>query len=219
MIQEKTYKRVGGDQWHKADFRLVAATNRDLWSMVQEGTFRRDLYYRIATVLIALPPLRERPEDVLPLARHFLRQMRPRDADELTLDPALEAHLMTRDYPGNVRDLRQLIARILQRHRGTRFVSPASSPERERPSGTAAAPAWPDEALQQSLRRALAYGVGLQDIAREAKEAALNAALSLESGSVKRAAERLGVTEHAIHMRLAKTPASLFPRQQEDESA
>jgi len=207
VIQEKTYKRVGGNQWQKAEFRLVAATNRDLRAMVEEGTFRRDLYYRIASVPIVLPPLRDRREDVIPLARHFIRGMSKDGAPELSLDPALEAYLLTRDYPGNVRDLRQLIARMMHRHCGTRLVSPASLPDQERPGAGGKHSLWPDDSFLSSVRQALALGVGLQEIAREAKEAALNAAMELEEGSVKRAAERLGVTERAIQLRRAKGPA------------
>lgn len=223
VIQEKTFKRVGGNQWQKAEFRLVAATNRDLRAMVEEGTFRRDLYYRIASVPLLLPPLRDRREDVLPLARHFIRGMarggpQPPSLD-LSLDPALEAHLLTRDYPGNVRDLRQLIARIMHRHCGARVVSPASLPDHERPVVGGNGQAWPDSTFLQSVRQALTLGVGLQEIAREAKEAALNAAMELEEGSVKRAAERLGVTERAIQLRRAKGPAVQTDPPQRAETA
>ena len=218
-IQEKTYKRVGGNQWQRAEFRLVAATNRDLRAMVEEGTFRRDLYYRMASVPILLPPLRERREDVIPLARHFIRAFRQGTGQEPALDPALEAYLLTRDYPGNVRDLRQLIARIMHRHCGTHLVSPASLPDQERPGAGSEPSIWPDESFVRSVRHALALGVGLQEIAREAKEAALNAALDLEEGSVKRAAERLGVTERAIQLRRAKGPATQTDPAQRAESA
>ncbi|MEP7363005.1 MAG: sigma 54-interacting transcriptional regulator [Acidobacteriota bacterium] len=219
VIQEKTYKRVGGNQWHKAEFRLVAATNRDLRAMVEEGTFRRDLYYRIASVPIVLPPLRERRDDVIPLARHFIRGMNQSGAQDLLLDPALEAYLLSRDYPGNVRDLRQLVARMMHRHCGTRMISPASLPDQERPSASGQLALWPDDSFLSSVRNALALGVGLQEIAREAKEAALNAAMELEDGSVKRAAERLGVTERAIQLRRAKGPAVQSDPQRQAESA
>jgi transcriptional regulator with GAF, ATPase, and Fis domain len=72
VIQEKRYKRVGSNTWRDTDFRLLAATNRDLWAEVREHRFRRDLYYRLAVWPIVLPPLAERMEDVLPLAEHFL---------------------------------------------------------------------------------------------------------------------------------------------------
>ena len=84
-VQEHTYKRVGGNAWETADFRLVCATNKDLYETVQQGKFRHDLYYRIATWIITLPPLRDRRQDILPLARHFMRQLRP-DAEPREID-------------------------------------------------------------------------------------------------------------------------------------
>jgi transcriptional regulator with GAF, ATPase, and Fis domain len=208
VIQEKTYKPVGGNNWQKADFRLVAATNRDLRQMTDEGAFRRDLYYRIASIPISLPPLDQRREDIVLLARHFAQSMQRSASPEAALDPSLETHLMTRDYPGNVRDLRQLIARIMHRHCGTTLISPAALPEQERPREGLNQIRWPDEAFLGSIRRALLYGYGLNEIAREAKEAALAAAFDLEEGSVRRAAERLGVTERAIQLRRAKGAAA-----------
>ncbi len=201
----------------------MAATNRALRAIVDEGTFRRVLYYRLASVPLVLPPFRRRREDVIPPARPFVRRMArggPQPPSiELSLDPALEAYLLTRDYPGNVRDLRQLIARIMHRHCGARMVSPASLPDQERPVAGGHEQAWPDSTFLQSVRQALTLGVGLQEIAREAKEAALNAAMELEEGSVKRAAERLGVTERAIQLRRAKGPAVQTEPTQRAESA
>jgi transcriptional regulator with GAF, ATPase, and Fis domain len=77
VVQEHTYKRVGGNTWHRTDFRLVCATNRDLLAQVHLGEFRADLYYRIASFVCKLPSLRERLDDVIPLAEYFLRQMYP----------------------------------------------------------------------------------------------------------------------------------------------
>jgi transcriptional regulator with GAF, ATPase, and Fis domain len=211
VIQEKTYKRVGGNQWRKANFRLVAATNRDLRAMVEAGRFRSDLYYRLASIPVTLPPLRERTEDIIPLARHFARLLRAPGDPTPVLDPALEAYLQTREYPGNVRDLRQLVARIMHRHGGAAVLSPGMLPEGERPLASAGGTAWPDEPFTQSVRRAIANGFGLQAVAREAKEAALGAALDLEAGSVRRAAERLGVTERALQLRRAKAAVSSLP--------
>jgi DNA-binding NtrC family response regulator len=81
VVQERTYKRVGGNTWRRSEFRLVCATNRDLWDLVRQGEFRADLYYRIAGFVTQLPPLRERHEDIIPLAEHFLRQAHPNCAD------------------------------------------------------------------------------------------------------------------------------------------
>ncbi len=77
VIQEGTFKRVGSNTWRKSSFRLVCATNRDLAAEQAKGTFRNDFYYRIAGCTLHLPSLRERPEDILPLFRHFFREVHP----------------------------------------------------------------------------------------------------------------------------------------------
>src|SRR5262249_12424971 len=77
VVQERTYKRVAVTAGDAPRFRLVCATDRELLQEVERGTFRRALYYRIASACIRLPPLRERPEDILPLTRHFMEQQRP----------------------------------------------------------------------------------------------------------------------------------------------
>src|SRR5262249_5035658 len=92
VVQERTYKRVGGNTWHRTNFRLVCATNRDLLAQVGRGEFRADLYYRIASFVCKLPPLRQRLDDVIPLAEYFLRQMYP-NGEPPQLDDAVRAYL------------------------------------------------------------------------------------------------------------------------------
>ncbi len=200
-VQERTYKRVGGNSWRAADFRLVCATNRDLRAEVEAGRFRRDLYYRVAAVTCELPPLRDRPEDVVPLARHFMAQLRP-GAEPPELDDAVREHLERRAYPGNVRDLRQLVARLMYRHVGPGPVTAGDVPEDERPAPDEGPPDWQDEAFERAVRRAVAAGTSLHDITRAAGELAVRVALQAE-GSLPRAARRLGVTDRALQLRRA----------------
>jgi PAS domain S-box-containing protein len=110
VLQEKTYEPLGGTRTLRTNARIVAATNQDLGTMVEEGTFRQDLYYRINVIELDLPPLRERPEDVLPLVQHFIRQL------ALLHDKAVEGvtpealrMLMAHDYPGNIRELENIV--------------------------------------------------------------------------------------------------------------
>src|SRR5262249_20244908 len=107
-IQEKTYKRVGGNVWQTTDFRLVCATNRDLTDAVERGEFRGDLYSRIGGWVFRTPPLRERPEDILPLSTHFLSTFLPEETLP-ELDEPVREYFLRRPYPGNVRELRQLV--------------------------------------------------------------------------------------------------------------
>jgi len=100
--------RIGESREEMVDFRLVTATNRRLEDEIAAGRFREDLYYRIAVLTIEVPPLRERPEDILPLARHFLRSA---DTRGKRLSPATEALLLHHDWPGNIRELRNAVLR------------------------------------------------------------------------------------------------------------
>jgi len=110
MIQEKTYEPLGAISPLKADVRIVAATNRPLEELVAEGSFRKDLYYRINVVRIVLPPLRERREDVPLLAEHFLRRFSGLNGKSIhRISDGVMAVLMAYDFPGNVRELENII--------------------------------------------------------------------------------------------------------------
>ena len=202
VIQEKTYKRVGSNLWQKTDFRLVCATNRDLKVEVAEGRFRHDLYHRIASHVIALPPLRERLDDILSLAQHFVRELCPQ-ARTPRFDSLVRQYLVTRAYPGNVRELRQTVSRLVSRHAGTDRITAGDIPHDERVSPGDAPPPWPDESFVQAVRGALNRGIGLKEISRAAEDTAVRIAVSRENGNLQRAARMLGVTDRALQMRRA----------------
>ncbi|MBN2062645.1 MAG: sigma 54-interacting transcriptional regulator [Deltaproteobacteria bacterium] len=110
VLQEKTYEPLGGVQTRKADVRIIAATNRNLEEMVAEGTFRQDLYYRINVIALEIPPLRNRMEDVPLLIDHFIEHfstLHDKDIDDIS--PRALNFLMSYDYPGNVRELDNII--------------------------------------------------------------------------------------------------------------
>jgi two-component system response regulator AtoC len=114
VLQEQTFERVGGEKPITVDVRIIAATNKDLEQAAAEGSFREDLYYRLAVFPIRIPPLRERPADVQPLARHFLRLLTrgPSRTAPLLTPGAVEA-LQGHSWPGNVRELQNVIERSL----------------------------------------------------------------------------------------------------------
>ncbi|MBI2423023.1 MAG: sigma-54-dependent Fis family transcriptional regulator [Candidatus Hydrogenedentes bacterium] len=114
VLEEKAFKRIGGSVDLRVDMRIIAATNRNLEQRVREGEFREDLYFRLNIVPIEVPPLRDREEDVVLLAAHFLRAYR-RDArkPQLEMDPAAIRKLGSYDWPGNVRELRNVIERAV----------------------------------------------------------------------------------------------------------
>jgi transcriptional regulator with PAS, ATPase and Fis domain len=111
LMEAGTYRRIGGVEPLRADFRLVAATHRDLAEMVRQGTFRQDLYFRINVFPIPLPPLRERTEDLPMLVNSLLTRLEP--GRRITLSDESMATLMRHDFPGNVRELRNILERAL----------------------------------------------------------------------------------------------------------
>ncbi len=113
FIQEKSYYRIGGTRLQRSDFRLIAATNKDLEKLVKEGRFREDLFFRLNLVPITVPPLRERQEDLLPLIQYFLEKYRKKYRREKILDPRAVDCLLEYSWPGNVRELENLVERLV----------------------------------------------------------------------------------------------------------
>jgi DNA-binding NtrC family response regulator len=113
-LQERTFKRVGGTRDLKVDVRVIAATNRSLETMVKEGKFREDLFYRLNVIPLTIPPLRDRQEDILPLARHFLAEANSTFHKTVKhLATEAETLLLAYGWPGNVRELKNLIERLV----------------------------------------------------------------------------------------------------------
>jgi transcriptional regulator with PAS, ATPase and Fis domain len=114
FLETQTFMRVGGEREIKVDVRIIAATNKDLETLVREGTFRKDLYYRLKVVVIEMPPLRERPEDILLLSNLFIEENN-REHGKVVKGVASEAKMFMTQYywPGNVRELRNVIERAM----------------------------------------------------------------------------------------------------------
>ena len=200
VIQERTYKRIGSNVWQRTDFRLVCATNRDLLEECEAGRFRRDLYYRITGGVLGLPPLRERRDDIPALFRYFLAEFLSTPPD-VSAEVAL--YLRGRDYPGNVRDLRQLAARVAMRHVGGGVITPGDLPVDDRPTSLPKADAGAVP-LEGAVRAALASGLSLREIRELAGDLAVQAAMIDANGNLHQAAQMLDVTERALQMRRAK---------------
>jgi two-component system response regulator AtoC len=114
VLQERVFRRVGGTRDIRVDLRVITATNRPLETRVKEGLFREDLFYRLNVIPIHIPPLRERREDVIPLARHFLTESNVRSHKSIKgFTPETERLMLTYPWPGNVRELRNLIERLV----------------------------------------------------------------------------------------------------------
>ncbi len=201
VLQEREIDRVGGSRALPVDVRVVAATNADLARSVEEGRFRRDLYYRLAVVPVRLPPLREREADVVLLARHFLarygQQLKGR---AVALGKDAEAMLLSHPWPGNVRELQNVIQRALLKLNGPRIG--AAELTGLLPAAAAAA-----ERGLTGLVGAMLDGVepegGRYQAALEAVERPLiAAAIARTKGNQLRAAELLGMNRNTLRERM-----------------
>jgi two-component system response regulator HydG len=192
VLQEGEFERLGGTRTIKADIRLVAATNADLATRVQQKQFREDLFYRLNVITIQLPPLRERPEDVPLLAQHFLRRLATKNAKDITgfTDEALEV-LQGYDWPGNVRELENVIERAVVLTRGA-MISPADLPERL--VGT------------ERIARHLVVSIGTP--LEEVEDRLIEETLRYTKGDKTLAAKLLGIATRTIYRRMRVEPES-----------
>ena len=126
VLQEQEFERLGGTKTIKVDVRLVAATNRDLARMVADGRFREDLYYRLNVFPVALPPLRERPDDIPRLVRHFTQRFARRMGRRIEAIPSAVMEALVRyPWPGNIRELQNVIERAVILSPGPSLAGPA----------------------------------------------------------------------------------------------
>ena len=202
VTQERTYKRVGGNVWHRTEFRLICATNRDLEQGVRDGTFRADLYYRMADWVLRPPPLRERRADIPLLVSHFLDDA-TNGGPKVDLEPSLADYVLCREYPGNVRDLKRLVMRLHARHAGPGPITIGALLIDDRPGRAGTPEPWADPGFLLALQRALDQGIALKEIGRAVTNVAIRMSLAQENGNLQRAARRLGVTDRALQMRRA----------------
>jgi DNA-binding NtrC family response regulator len=180
VLQDQTFERVGGTRPIRADLRFVAATNRDLGEAVRTGRFRLDLFYRLHVVTVTLPPLRERPEDIEPLARHFLERYRrevKRDLGGLTAEAL--GRLRRYAWPGNVRELENAIERAVVLAEGP-AIGVGDLPAEVREAGASAGPGWDG-------------GRGFHAAVEEFKRGLLAATLRRTGGNRTHAARLLGL--------------------------
>ena len=153
VLERMTFKRVGGTKDITVSVRVISATNQNLETMVREQRFREDLYYRLKVVPIRVPPLRERREDILPLAKHFLAQFNRLFGKSFeAIDSAAEQVLLSYPWPGNIRELRNLFERIVLLSQGNRIVTQHLA------SAIAPAPVKGDSTSIQTLRSVLESG-------------------------------------------------------------
>ena len=197
VLQNGEFQRLGGDQTLRTKVRVIAATNKDLMAMVKEKTFREDLYYRIHVVQIQLPPLRERLEDVFPLAEHFLN--RAGKDRGLKFSTASKKALQSWRWPGNVRELENAITRAVV-CAAAESIEPGDLPPEV--SGVASEGQVGGETGWWSMVSQVAGEGG--DLLAAGEKILVEKALREADGNVKRAAEVLGVTRAALRTRVER---------------
>jgi len=193
-LQERKFYRVGGDREIDIDVRILAATHRDLYADTQAGRFRLDLFYRLAVFEVSIPPLRERSEDVLVLAKRFLTELRRQyDQDGSAMSAAAAELLRAHVWPGNVRELRNALERAVVAA-GDGTIEPHHLPPRIRngeeatPPGAVATRETPDNITH------------IEDVERKAIVDAIDAT----DGNVSEVIRRLGIPRTTLYRKLKK---------------
>ena len=189
VLESRTYERVGGTELLKTDARVVAATNRDLKKMVEEGSFREDLYYRLNVVSLELPPLRARKDDIPLLVAHYLEQFSKENGREMGISPEAMEALTAYRWPGNIRELRNCVERMVVLNR-------------EKMIGIDSVPLEIREQMTPGITQATVLPVTC-DLERNEKMLIIKA-LNECDGNRTRAAEKLGISRRTL-LRKMKT--------------
>jgi DNA-binding NtrC family response regulator len=199
VIQEREFTPLGDTTPRRVDVRIIAATNIDLKEAVRQGAFREDLYYRLAVVPIELPPLRERREDILPLAQHFIRKYNEENARHVTeqIAPDVLALMESYTWPGNVRELENVIERAVVIAPGdeiTRQCLPTDICDPQRALGAATSP--------NAASIDVAHGIDFYDEVRRFEIDLIRRALEQTSGHQSRAARLLGMNATTLNSKI-----------------
>jgi DNA-binding NtrC family response regulator len=199
VLEDKKVRRLGGTQLHEVDLRIIAATNQDLRGAVKEKRFREDLYYRLHIVPIYLPPLRERPEDVIALSKYFLSEYSRKFARDFKgISSTTQQLLLAYNWPGNVRELRHVIERICIMHDGDTLEASYLPKE------------LTDES-EQGPPRAFAFdfpippeGIDLESTVDEFASHLIKKAVEMSGGNISLAAKLLKIPRGTLRYKLEK---------------
>jgi two-component system response regulator HydG len=187
ILQDGEVRPLGMNRALRVDVRVIAATNRDIERQLREGRFREDLYYRLNVIQIQLPPLRGRPEDILPLADHFLARAAERSGKTVQgWRESTKKVLLAYHWPGNVRELENVVERAVALTEGD-LIGPDDLPR-----------AMQERKSQDRLATAVAQGFTLDQLEREYIERILE----VEGGNKTRAAQRLGLDRKTLYRKL-----------------
>jgi two-component system response regulator FlrC len=199
VLQEREVERVGGKKPVPVDIRVLATSNRDMAAEVAAGRFREDLYYRLNVFPLDIPPLRERPGDLLPLARHFIGVHGGRLGRHPNLTSAAQAKIAAHPWPGNVRELENVMQRAL-------ILAPGDSIEADhlRLSGSYAPAPAPAPVVLSAMPAYEAAGANSPANMRDLEKQHILETLARVGGSRKKAVEILGISERTLRYKLAQ---------------
>ncbi len=193
VLQERQFERVGGIRNIETDVRIITATNEDLEKAVEESRFREDLYYRVNVIPIQLPPLRDRRDDIPLLAQHFVKKLSHGRIQDIS-EEALKT-LMSYGWPGNIRELENMIERSVILERGEKLVNVDLPTRSHRKSGEAGLLDFNEELLLEEVR---------EEAIDIVEKEYLKRILAKYQGSIKHSAEHAGLTTRSIHGKMKK---------------
>jgi transcriptional regulator with GAF, ATPase, and Fis domain len=215
VLQEREFERVGGSRTIKVNVRILATSNRDLLSHVEKGDFRQDLYYRLNVFPVHVPPLRERVEDILLLADHFLRRfVRKHGVRVIGFSDSARVALLAYRWPGNVRELQNTVERAVILSENGRAVTaaalglPGDLSLADPPSESQVASAAEEEATGSSPSPVTASGTAVTDTQGQVlrldqlEKQAIRAALKQTAGNRTQAAAELGISIRTLRNKL-----------------
>jgi two-component system nitrogen regulation response regulator GlnG len=222
VLQQGEYTTVGGRTPIKADVRIIAATNKDLRILIQQGLFREDLFFRLNVVPLRLPPLRERIEDVPDLIRHFFALVEREGLPAKQLEQAALDRLKRHRWPGNVRELENLARRLAALYPQETISAAVIDAELSQPAMVAGDDApGPEEGLSAAVERHLAayfasFGEELPPpglyhrVLREIEHPLLSVTLAATRGNQIRAADLLGVNRNTLRKKIRDLDIQVF---------
>jgi DNA-binding NtrC family response regulator len=210
VIQEKQFERIGGNQPLNVDVRIIAATNQDLETMVSQGRFREDLYYRIKVVEIRIPPLRERREDIPPMVQAFIREASQRyGKPEKNLAPEAMRACIEHPWKGNARSLKAAIDQAVILSAGDEIAADelfsGSEPELAEHNGAAPAAAGsvdPSASAAEAEERGMTFREAKEKFVGDWERDFFLRALRATGGNISRAAERTGMYRQSFQQKL-----------------
>lgn len=187
VLESRSFERIGGSETIVTDARVVAATNRDLKKMVEEGTFREDLFYRLDVVSLEIPPLRERKEDIPLLVKHYLDVFNKENGKDIGITETAMASLCAYAWPGNIRELRNCVERMVVLCRGKMIEL---------------------ENVPVDVREGVTPGIAKTVLAQPSCDLECNEKMLIEralnecKGNRTKAAEKLGISRRTLHRKL-----------------